>query len=431
MHDATKVLRQIYIGNLPPNLTPPSLLQLINSSLVQLGFYEAHNAPALNSWIAPDTKFGFVDLRAPEDAAIAIQRLNGMTITHAETPYVLRISRPKNYPSVPGLQVAVPVASVLPGVIASLGVNTPFLPSIDNLSGGAGCSLTSSRPTCVMITNLPAGMQDSMVQELASPFGTLRAYNTVPMNGYTCAVFEYESAEIAAQAATGLATIELGARLQVQLIPLTQASMLLRPVGPPKVTPSPRPSPIPKVMSDAQFARIKPSCVLCLASMVQPEDLRDDDSYRDLVEDTREECAKSGRVLQVEIPRSGADVTGPNLGSECYVYVQFGDEVGAAAAQSSIDGRRFGGQQVRACFYPAELFAQRLFILPEGYVPGEAAVPEAVPVPVAEEAASAAAPPEEAPPTTEIASETAPAPAAYIDSDPPSASAGVESEVQD
>ena len=368
--DVTKVLRQIYIGNLPPGITPAQLTAVINSSLVSMGLYEAGSQPALSGWVSPDAKYGFVDMRSSEDAGAAISRLNGQSLGANQ----LRISRPKNYPMQPGLTAPISVASVLGPAATALNVNTALLPGQGEVAAAAaaaglmvpaiGAPAIPQASPCVMLSNLPKGIQAAMVQDLASPFGPLRAFNTILMNGYTCAVIEYENGTTAAEAAKALATIDLGGtKLQVQVIPLAQAALLLRPVVPPPPPPKPSPSPMPTIMSDAQFA-MQPSAALVLSNMVSPEDLQDSASFNDLVEDTREECAKFGAVVQVVVPRDGGDVTGANEGAHEYIYVQFQDEAAAAAARANIDGRKFGGKRVGASFFPLHLLLERTFRMP-------------------------------------------------------------------
>ncbi|MBZ3876256.1 Splicing factor U2AF 65 kDa subunit [Sciurus carolinensis] len=45
-----------------------------------------------------------------------------------------------------------------------------------------------------------------------------------------------------------------------------------------------------------------PTEVLCLMTMVLPEELLDDGEYEEMVEDVRDECSKYGLVKSIEVP---------------------------------------------------------------------------------------------------------------------------------
>lgn len=103
----------------------------------------------------------------------------------------------------------------------------------------------------------------------------------------------------------------------------------------------------------------QPSRVLCLLSMVDAEELRDDQEYADIKEDIIDECGKFGLVSQVVIPRPdprGAPV--PGLGK---VFVEFANAEQCAAAKRNLEGRKFADRTVIATSYPEAHFASRAF----------------------------------------------------------------------
>merc|ERR1719357_1551246 len=59
----------------------------------------------------------------------------------------------------------------------------------------------------------------------------------------------------------------------------------------------------------------RPSTVLCLSNMVVENELRDPQTYQEIVEDVRLECSNHGQVRTVDIPKQG-----PGM---CKVYVEF------------------------------------------------------------------------------------------------------------
>ena len=86
---------------------------------------------------------------------------------------------------------------------------------------------------------------------------------------------------------------------------------------------------------------------LCLTGLITSSMLSDDE-YADVLDDIRQECERSGRVLDVVIPRQG-----PRKGA-CFVrYVEPAD---AARARASLHTRQFDGNTVTAQFVPEESF---------------------------------------------------------------------------
>ena len=93
-----------------------------------------------------------------------------------------------------------------------------------------------------------------------------------------------------------------------------------------------------------------PTKVVKLTGMVSAEELEDETEYTEIVEDTREECAKFGTIASVAIPRPPDEGVGN-------VFVEYETEEQALAAATALGGRSFGGNIVGASFYDAEKFA--------------------------------------------------------------------------
>lgn len=106
--------------------------------------------------------------------------------------------------------------------------------------------------------------------------------------------------------------------------------------------------------------------ILLMLSMVAPEDLQDDDEFRDIYEDVKEECAKFGEVEDLRIPRPvkrdrarWGEGAGQAMSAQDYqrvdeaagvgrVYVRFVDPRAAGRALQSLAGRSFGGRSIIA-----------------------------------------------------------------------------------
>lgn len=94
----------------------------------------------------------------------------------------------------------------------------------------------------------------------------------------------------------------------------------------------------------------QPTKVLQILNMVAIEELTNDDDYKDILEDIREECSKYGTVEDVKIPRPVATEKGrvdikaseaiKDLGK---VFVMFDKPEETTKALRAIAGRQFGG----------------------------------------------------------------------------------------
>lgn len=47
-----------------------------------------------------------------------------------------------------------------------------------------------------------------------------------------------------------------------------------------------------------------PTRVLCFRNIIRSDELEDEEEFKDILEDIREECAKFGRVMSINIPRT-------------------------------------------------------------------------------------------------------------------------------
>ena len=90
-----------------------------------------------------------------------------------------------------------------------------------------------------------------------------------------------------------------------------------------------------------------PSTALLLENMVTQEELADDETYADIVLDTKEECEKFGEIKALEIPRPVEGKENPSVGK---VYVLFDTKEACTQARQALHGRAFDGRTVFASF---------------------------------------------------------------------------------
>ena len=101
-----------------------------------------------------------------------------------------------------------------------------------------------------------------------------------------------------------------------------------------------------------------PSRVLTLLNMVTDEDLATKEDHASLMEEVGDECAKFGKLKQLEIPREQTLVKGgpvePSAVRKIFLYYETADQ--AMDAARALQGRSFGTQTVETAMYPESDF---------------------------------------------------------------------------
>ncbi len=105
-----------------------------------------------------------------------------------------------------------------------------------------------------------------------------------------------------------------------------------------------------------------PSRVLQLLNMCYPEDLFDDQFYRDLIVDVKEEAVRHGTVEDIVVPRPDR-LTGYAVPSVGKVFVKFMYLIPARRAQQAISGKIYNRRTCIASFYPEERFDLKEYLL--------------------------------------------------------------------
>lgn len=363
---ATKPHREIYIGNLPPGITMQQLAEFLNAAMKQLGYSKDLNS-VVTAWVSPDGHYGFVEMRTMEEATAALQNLNGIQVGI----YSLKIGRPKGYnpnAAIVGSALAVPMTSL--SVVAPSAAPNPLLASL---------SLGVSEPmsNVLMVSNLPTLITEEQVKDIFKSFGEFAAFNLIRTPGSgtyvsQSAVFEYVQSSVADVVVEGMNGVEIGgSKISVTKVPLSSASVLLRPTQQVPVTvPTPTNAAATSVSNPVDdeekrtldtLLRLPTSRVIRLSNMTTEEDLTDNVAFEELTEDVAAECNKHGTVTKVIIPRTKGH---PARG---VIFVAFTEISGASQALQKIQGRKFNGKTVQAVNFPESLFFEQTYILPEDF----------------------------------------------------------------
>ena len=89
----------------------------------------------------------------------------------------------------------------------------------------------------------------------------------------------------------------------------------------------------------------EPTKILVLSNMVMQEDLATDEDYRGLMDEVKEECAKFGKLLGMDIPRKAEGNISPS--AILKIFLEYETVQDAQAAEKELKGRKFGDNVVQ------------------------------------------------------------------------------------
>ncbi|KAF8093328.1 hypothetical protein N665_0384s0015 [Sinapis alba] len=335
---ATRHARRVYVGGLPPTANEQSVATFFSQVMSAIGGNTAGPGDAVvNVYINHEKKFAFVEMRSVEEASNAMA-LDGIILEGVP----VKVRRPTDYN---------------PALAAALGPSQPN-PSLNLAAVGLSSGSTGGLegPDRIFVGGLPYYFTEEQIRELLESFGPLRGFNLVKdretgnSKGYAFCVFQDPSVtDIACAALNG---IKMGDK-----------TLTVRRAVQGVIQPKPEQE---EVLLHAQqqiaLQRLMlqpggtPTKIVCLTQVVTADDLGDDAEYEDIMEDMRQEGGKFGNLVNVVIPRPNPDHDPtPGVGK---VFLEYADVDGAAKARSGMNGRKFGGNQVVAVYYPENKYAQ-------------------------------------------------------------------------
>lgn len=331
---ATRHARRVYVGGLPPTANEQSIAAYFNQVMSLIGGNTAGLGDAVvNVYINHEKKFAFVEMRSVEEASNAMA-LDGIAFEGAP----VKVRRPTDYNA---------------SQAALLGPTQPN-PNL-NL---AAVGLTREGPADrIFVGGLPYYLTETQIKELLETFGPLRVFELVKdqttgnSKGYAFCV--YQDLAVTDTACAALNGIKMGEKTltvrranQGATQPRADQleGLLLQQVQQQQ----------PVMMQTQQL--YLPTKVVCLRQAVSADELKDDEEYEDILEDMREEGGRHGKLVNVVIPRPGADgQLDEGVGK---VFLTYADTDGSIKARVALDGRKFGGNHVVAVYYPEDKFAQ-------------------------------------------------------------------------
>ncbi|XP_025885311.1 splicing factor U2af large subunit A isoform X2 [Solanum lycopersicum] len=335
---ATRHARRVYVGGLPPTANEQSVATFFSHVMYAIGGNTAGPGDAVvNVYINHEKKFAFVEMRSVEEASNAMA-LDGVIFEGGP----VKVRRPSDYN---------------PSLAATLGPSQPS-PNLNLAAVGLtpGSSGGLEGPDRIFVGGLPYYFTESQIRELLESFGQLRGFDLVKdretgnSKGYAFCV--YQDVSVTDIACAALNGIKMGDK-----------TLTVRRANQGTTQPNPEQESV-LLHAQQQIAlqrfMLQPGAlatkVLCLTEVVSVDELKDDDDYQDILEDMRIECGKFGALLNVVIPRPNPNgEPTPGLGK---VFLEYADVDSSSKARQGLNGRKFGGNQVIAVFYPENKFSE-------------------------------------------------------------------------
>lgn len=313
---ATMQARRLYVGNLPFGITDDLMIDFFNAKMRESNLVKQPGNPVLACQINLEKNFAFLEFRSVEETTSAMA-FDGIVLQGQ----ALKIRRPRDYQPIPGIIER--EASHIPGVVSTVVADT-----INK----------------VFIGGLPNYLNEDQVRELLTMFGELRSFNLVKdsaaglSKGY--AFCEFVDTGITDIAIAGLNGMPLGdKKLIVQRASVGSKTM-------------PAQLSIPGV--DLSKA-ITATNVLCLMNMVTADELENDETYDEIFDDIREECAKFGKIRSLQIPRPSSDFPVTGVGK---IFIEYTSPQEASTASEALAGRKFQSRIVVTSYYDPEMYAR-------------------------------------------------------------------------
>ncbi|XP_023004972.1 splicing factor U2af large subunit A-like isoform X4 [Cucurbita maxima] len=334
---ATRHARRVYVGGLPPTANEQSVATFFSQVMAAIGGNTAGPGDAVvNVYINHEKKFAFVEMRSVEEASNAMA-LDGIIFEGAP----VKVRRPSDYN---------------PSLAATLGPSQPNpnlnLAAVGLTPGSAG---GLEGPDRIFVGGLPYYFTEAQVRELLESFGPLRGFDLVKdretgnSKGYAFCV--YQDLSVTDIACAALNGIKMGDKT-LTVRRANQGTNQPKPEQESVLLHAQQQIALQKLMLQPGAVSTK---VLCLTQVVSPEELINDEDYEDIMEDMRGEGEKFGTLVNVVIPRPRPNDAAPGVGK---VFLEYADIDSATKARAGLNGRKFGGNQVVAVFYPENKFAQ-------------------------------------------------------------------------
>jgi len=328
---AGKVNRELFVGNTPSDTSESVLVEFLNGAMQRARLCEKGRKPIIKCRLS--TKFAFIECETAEDASRALN-LNGIRYKGMS----LRVSRPSKYagPNTPCKTWQEHTCQHL---------TAPPIPD-DNERDADKVNRE------IYIRNITPEMTESGLIELVGEAMEYVDLTKAPgspivscqING-KFAVAEFRS-DNEASAALNLNHIPfMGSQLRFDrhseyagpvIARKTWDEVLSRHMS-------------QKLQSNKGKPReVKQTRIVQLKNMLTVDDLESEEDYREIMDETREECGQFGDLKRVVIPRRGVGAT--------KILLEYKTTEDAAKAIKALAGRTFDGRTIEAVYADEEKY---------------------------------------------------------------------------
>jgi len=334
LSEEEKTNRELFVGNTPLGTSEQLLIQFFNGAMQRIELCTPDQSPIVNCRV--NEKFAFVECASVEDANKALN-LNGIPFMGT----CLRVSRPSKYA---GPHIPSKTWQELTGQPVPPNIHTSLVDDKVNRELFVG-NTTPEMTEQALIDFLGGAMQQVALN--ARPGNPIIACRL-------CGKFAFVEFRSVAEAANALNLNNIpfmGIQLKVRRAskytgPETESGnwedILAKYMSGELKLPS-------DVMTDPLAAsHAKPSNIVELKNMLSENDLKSDEDYEEILEDTKEECGQFGALKNVIIPRSGPGAT--------KIFLEYNSIDDAAGAIRGLSGRTFDGRKVNATFMTEDDF---------------------------------------------------------------------------
>ncbi|XP_048624192.1 splicing factor U2af large subunit A-like isoform X2 [Brassica napus] len=338
---ATRHARRVYVGGLSPSANEQSVATFFSQAMAAIGGNSAGPGDAVvNVYINYEKKFAFVEMRSVQEASNAMT-LDGIIFEGAP----VKVRRPSDYN---------------PALAATLGPSQPIpnlnLAAVGLTPGGAGAL---EGPDRLFVGGLPYYIPESQIRELLESLGALKGFDLVRdretgnSKGYAfCAYQDPAVTDIACAALNG---ITMGDKT-LCVRRANQGANQTKPEQESVLLHAQQQVAFQKIMLQQGTAAAAATKVVCLTQVVTEDELRNDEEYEDIVVDMRDEGGKFGALTKVVIPRPSSN--GEPVQGVGKVFLEYAETESSSRARNGMNGRKFGGNEVVAVFYPEDKFEQ-------------------------------------------------------------------------
>ncbi|KMT16567.1 hypothetical protein BVRB_3g048590 isoform A [Beta vulgaris subsp. vulgaris] len=274
---ATRPMRRLYIDNIPSSATEKDIMEYFNTFLLSSGSSHIRGArPCISCMIHKEKGQALVEFLTPEDASAALS-FDGRSLSGI----ILKIRRPKDFVEVPSGSSEKPKAGG------------------DSISEVVISDFVEDSPHKIFIGGIAEGLSSKMIMEIASAFGSLKAYRfevNEELNG-SCAFLEYEDQSVTLKACAGLNGMKLGGRI------LTVAQA----VSSTESMESSGSHPFYGIPEHVKPLLDMPTQVLKLRNVFDQKamDSLSETDLEEIVEDVRLECSRFGSVVSAHVVKGG------------------------------------------------------------------------------------------------------------------------------